>query len=227
MKKIVGTPEIAPGMGDVLLLTAVCKHIPDITVELFPNAEKYKIFFDNICKEVKIKDNAFVTPDIPPGHFAQRKLRFYGLEDNCHLPYIYPKKEYIENGNKLISKYKNPIVFVPDCAKHAHKNRQPENGYFQPLIDELCKNHTILQFGFSNNTTIYNNTIPILDCSLYDLISYYISIKKFIGVDTGDTHLMIALGGDCDIFIPQSYVHRETEHWNYHGYNNIRYYYFN
>lgn len=221
----IGTPKTSSGMGDVLLLTSICKHIPNTTVELFPPAEKFKIFFDNICEKVIITENAFVTPDIPPGHFAQQKLRFYNIENKCYLPYVNIKPEYILRGNELISRYRNPIVFVANCAKHS-KNREPHKSYFQPIIDSLSDSYSILQFGLSHNFAEYKHTIPIVDCSIYDLICYYSVIKKFVGVDTGDTHLMIAVGGSCDIFIPTNQYIRNSNWWNYNNYSHIKYHYF-
>lgn len=221
----IGTPKTSSGMGDVLLLTAVCKHIPNSTVELFPQAEKFKIFFDHLCNNVNITENAFVTPDIPPGHFSQQKLRFYGFDNVCYLPFIYPQKKYIEKGKKITEKYENPIAFIANCAKH-NSIRDPHKNYFQPILDKLSEKHTILQFGLSNNFTEYKKTIPIVDCSIEELICYYISIKKFIGVDTGDAHLMIAVGGSCDIFIPTNQYIRNSIWWNYNNYSHIKYHYF-
>jgi hypothetical protein len=227
MNKIaIGTSRYSSGMGDILLLTSICKHIKNVTVELYPHAEKYKIFFDNICEKVVISDNAFVTKDSPPGHFSQQKLRSLGFENVCYLPYIYPKSEYLEKGLSLIKNYKNPIAFVANCAKHS-QNREPSKEYLQKIINEYSKKYTVLQFGLSNNFTEFNNTIPIKDVSLYDLICYYIAIKNFIGVDTGDSHLMIALGGKCDILIPSDQSIRNQEWWDYKGYTNINYYSFN
>lgn len=225
MKSIkIGTPKTSSGMGDVLLLTSICKYIPDSIVELFPHAEKFSIFFDGLCKKVEIKEDAFVTPDIPPGHFAQQKLKYYGISNQCYLPYV-KKDKYVSLGNNLISKFENPIVFVSNCAKH-NKYREPEGNYFQPIIDKLADSYTILQFGLSNNFTEYKHTIPIVDCSLPDLISYYSAIQKFIGVDTGDTHLMIALGGSCDIYVPFSVNIRNPDWWNYKNYSHLNYYYY-
>jgi hypothetical protein len=222
----IGTPKTSSGMGDVLLLTAICKHIPNSTVELYPNAKKFQLFFDQICKEVIITDQAFVTPDIPPGHFAQQKLRFYGIRNKCYLPYVYPKNEYLTKGLELIKHYHNPIAFVANCAAHQKARDMPKN-IAQNLVNNLIsKNHTVLQFGLSNNLTELQGTTPIIDVSVYDLICYYSAIKKFVGVDTGDAHLMIALGGSCDLIIPSNKIIRNPEWWNYKNYNHITYVYF-
>ena len=224
-KNKIGTAQSSSGMGDVLLLTSICKHIPNLTVELFPKAEKFKLFFDNICNNVNITENAFITTDIPPGHFSQQKQRYFGLEDVCYLPFIFPKEEYKIKGYELISKYINPIVFVGNCAKNSIYREPPKN-YFQPILDKLSESYTILQFGLSDNFTEYKKTQPIVDCSIYDLICYYSVIQKFIGVDTGDSHLMLAVGGSCNLMIPINPNIRNPEWWNYKDYNHINYIYY-
>lgn len=224
----IGTSKGSCGMGDVLLLTSICKHIPNqVYVELFPRAEKYKLFFDNICLGVEIKDNAVVTEDVGSGHFAQRKMRGLGLNNKCYLPYIYPKKEYINTGLALSSQYKNPVAFVANCAAYP-EYRQPDINILQNCVNHLIeKGHTVLQFGMSCNFTKLNNTIPIVDISVYELLCYYSAIKHIVGVDTGDIHAMIALGGSADILIPPSSPYRNHDQWNYKHYNHIKYYIFN
>lgn len=221
----IGTSKYSSGMGDVLLLTSLCKHLKNVKVELYPNAAKYKIFFDNICDSVEISENATVTPDIPPGHFSQQKLRYFGLSNVCYLPYLHPKPEYFDIGKNLIKNYHNPIAFVSNCNIN-QKARDIPKEYAQTIVDELSKKHTVLQFGLSNNLTKLNNTIPILDLSIYDLICYYSAIKNFVGADTGDSHLMIALGGKCSLIVPSDRTLRNPDWWNYKNYSNITYTYF-
>lgn len=222
----IGTPQGSCGMGDVLLLTAVCKHMPDqVRVELFPKAAKYGLFFDHICKDVIITDRAAVTKDIGSGHFAQRKMRSLGLHNLCYLPYIYPKPEYMEIGLELIKEYNNPIAFIANCASSRHI-RQPPAPILQQYVDSLTSRYTVLQFGISNNFTPLKNTIPIVDTDIYTLLCYYTAIKRIVGVDTGDIHAMIAVGGAADVLIPKSTPHRDHDQWNYKHYSHIRYHIF-
>ena len=226
MNTKIGTAKTSSGMGDVLLLTALCKHTKNLTVELYPDAEKYKIFFDNICKEVIISDNATITQDVPPGHFAQQKLKCFGLDNVCYLPYIYPKSEYTDKGLGFIKQYSNPIAFVANCSPQHSSYREPNKSYLQNIVNRISEKYTVLQFGISSNFTELKNTIPIIDIPIYDLICYYSAIKKFMGVDTGDAHLMIAVGGSCDIIIPSNTLIRNPDNWNYKNYDHIRYQYF-
>lgn len=212
------------GMGDILLLTSVAKHIPDCEVHLQPEAEKYSRFFRNICSKIVITDNIIPLPEIGPGHYALRKLRALGMENKCYLPYVDISEEEKQDGLSIIKKYQNPIVFVGNVAKHWKKEREPSQQYFQDIINNLSEEHTVLQFGISSNFTEFKKTIPMVDICIDDLIKYYYAIGEFVGVDTGDTHLMLACGGFCQAHIPVIGP-RISSLWNYES-NKIHYIYF-
>lgn len=214
------------GMGDILLLTACAKHVPDCEIQIPPQASKFARFFRDISKNVVITENITPTPDIGPGHYAIKKLRALGLENKCYLPYVHLTTDEKTEALNLVKTYKNPIVFVGNVAKHWKQEREPRNKkYFQSIINYLSETHTVLQFGISSNFTEYANTIKMIDIPINDLIKYYYGIGKFVGVDTGDTHLMLAVGGYCEAHIPR-YGPRSPEEWNYNT-SRIKYYYFN
>jgi hypothetical protein len=212
------------GMGDILLLTAVAKHFPDCTVQLQPSAAKFSRFFRNISKEIIITQKVEPLKECGGGHYALRKLRALGCENKCYLPYVDVTEQEKLYGLELIKNYKNPIVFVANSAKQWKFDREPKPTFLQPIIDKLSQTHTILQFGISDNFTEYKNTIPIIDISIEDLIAYYSAIGKFFGIDTGDTHLMLAVGGYCEVFIPRPKF-RMPETWNYNS-PKIQYHFF-
>ena len=213
------------GMGDILLLTAVAKHIPDCEVHLQPQAAKFSRFFRNLCSKIVITEDITPISEIGSGHYALRKLRALGLENKCYLPYIDISEQEKKDSLLLIKKYTNPIVFVGNVAKHWKHYREPsDKKYFQSIIDRISETYTILQFGVSSNFTEYNHTIPMIDIAIDDLIKYYYGIGKFIGVDTGDTHLMLGVGGECEAHIP-AFGPRMPSVWNYES-NKIHYIYF-
>lgn len=214
------------GMGDILVLTAVAKYFPKCTVQLQTKASKFSRFFQGISERVIITDNITPIPDIGRGHYALKKLRYFGLEDKCYLPYVKYSKEELNLGLNLIKNYKNPIAFVANSSLEWKHEREPSKQYLQNIVDNLCnKGHTVLQFGISKNFTKLNNTVSIVDSDIETLICYYAAIKKYVGVDTGDTHLMLAVGGECDVYIP-NFGSRIPELWNYQS-PKARYYFFN
>lgn len=217
------------GMGDILLLTPAAKHNPHCVVQLQPQASKFSRFFRDISSEIEITNNITPCPEEGYCHYALRKLKGLGLGNKCYLPFVSVNEQEINNGLSLIEKYKNPIAFVGNSSNQWKYDREPKNTkYFQNIINTLSEQYTILQFGISANYTPYKHTISILDLDIQTLIEYYASIKKYIGVDTGDTHLMLAVGGECDVHIPYYSKSRDPTLWNYESkmikYNNFNNY---
>lgn len=62
----IGSPLGSSGLGDILLLTSICKHT-DCIVDLPPKAERFSCLFDGIA-EVNITETPTRTPDIGPGN---------------------------------------------------------------------------------------------------------------------------------------------------------------
>lgn len=217
--------SVSTGMGDILTLTAIAKHFGDCEVQLQPKIAKFARFFRDISSKITITDNIQPMQEIGDDHYTLRKLRALGYAHKCYLPYVHLNAREKEEASILVKSFSNPIVFVANSAPQWKFNREPHNNFFQPIIDQLAENHTVLQFGLSDNFTEYRNTIPMLDMSIDNLIKYYYGVGKYIGIDTGDTHLMLATGGSCDVFIPQPGP-RQPQAWNY-DHPRIRYFYFN
>jgi hypothetical protein len=214
------------GMGDILLLTAVAKHATNAEVHLQSSNSKFARFFRDIAEKIVITDSIIPMPECGNGHYAVRKLRAVGLENRCYLPYVSVSESEKNEGLQIIQKYRNPIAFVANSSSQWKHEREPEVEYFQNIINNLVSNHDILQFGVSSNFTKFINTIPLIDLDIDTLIKYYAAIGRYIGVDTGDAHLMLAVGGICDVHIPRRGSRIPTE-WNYNYPHLIQYTYFN
>lgn len=214
------------GMGDTLLLTAIAKHIANNEVHLLPQAKKFVRFFRDISSKIVITNNITPLHEIGYDHYTLRKLRPLGLADKCYLPYVSVNDNEVREGLELIKEYRNPIVFVANSSAQWKMDREPPKQYFQDIINNLKNHHDILQFGLSSNFTKFEHTIPLLDIDIETLIKYYSAIKNYIGVDTGDTHLMLAVGGRCNVHVPRT-GSRIAREWNYNYPNIIQYHYFN
>ncbi len=209
---IIGTGQ-SNGMGDILLLTSICKHIPSCTIELLPSCNKFKRFFKNQCLGVRYTDTPYDLPNIGNDHYAKCKMRSMGLNNMCYLPHIEISEEEITRGKELVSKYRNPVVLVVNTSVKFKAVREISKDFWNPFLDKLKQEHDILQFGLSSNFTNFEQTIPIVDCSIEDLICYYSAIKTYYGVETGDKHLMLACGGSVNIARSKKYKHHHK--WIY------------
>jgi hypothetical protein len=220
----------AGSLGDWLSLTPILRAKPGSLV-IAKNAPHTKIFAE-VYKG--IADVEFVDHDIantPESNddvcFSQRILNHYGITDRNAIPSIEVTQEEKDWAKEFLKDYPNPIAFNPTTAS-ANLDKPYDDicnyrrlpiALVMSIIDTLnSKKYTILKFGTKNTQkNIYNNfeefegVVSIPDLSIRQLAACYHVIGRYIGTDTGDHHLMLAVGGECRLFIPPS-----TWHYNHH-----------
>ena len=77
-------------------------------------------------------------------------------------------------------------------------------GYVQAEVNKLIQSgFTPIQFGISDNFTPLNGCIHIVDAPLEETAALYKAIGNYFGTDTGDLHLMVAVGGTCVVLVPE------------------------
>tara|TARA_B110000305_G_scaffold164784_1_gene182246 strand:- start:1915 stop:2601 length:687 start_codon:yes stop_codon:yes gene_type:complete len=204
-----GTDRNASGLGDTLLLTAVCKNLQTKpTILLHPNKERFSILFDKIAN-VEVTTESLPLSNIGGGHYTTQKLKnFYS---NAQALDIRPMvlhtciESEIWADNIIRSLDKPPLIWQPHCCPSWHKTRSIPNYKHQDIIGEYQDRHSILDL--SNEP--YKN-IP--------LSKYICLLRKcgmYVGCNTGDMHLAIAVGCSCEIHEPPSCRFFQSEKWKY------------
>ncbi len=230
-KKIISSNQ-SKGLGDILILTAVCKILNGVDeIHLNPGVQQFKLFFDGICNNIIITKTPYLLKDIGEGHFIERKLRNFLSDDQIPKEY-YPQINVKNDDNlkwakSIQSQYEKPIlIFHPNCSlpwkyKKEYGNKADEYFTMQQIINFLSKKFTIIQTGLSSNFTKYNNVIEMKDLPLGKLISLYYISGRYLGSDTGDFHLMLAVGGKTLVLHPIGKLGDDLlKDWGYRG---IRY----
>jgi hypothetical protein len=103
MKDKIGANPGSSGLGDVTLMTSVCKHFPDLIVQLHPAYEKLAFLFRGICKEVQLTTTPIHTKGIPIPNvtYSERMLREFGYWVEDTVPFIFTDNEkYSPRKNK-------------------------------------------------------------------------------------------------------------------------------
>ena len=204
------------GLGDILLMTAPCKYRNDITVILPKNQSRYSFIFDDIANVQLVDTPPSGGCGVGDGTFVERLLRYCGLEGVDTTPQIKVKQEYIDKAKDLIKDIHNPIIFKPTCSKHWAHIRQPSTDYWN-----LSSEYTNILCGTSDNDLNFNG-IKLLDLDLQTLSGLYSIVGKYVGVDTGDMHLMLAVGGVCEVHVPPSGNEYNHNEWHYRN-DRVRY----
>lgn len=210
------------GLGDILLLTAVTKNLLSQSmppsVSLPRQIERFSILFDGLA-DVTIEETKNYLSDIGSGHYATRKLRnFFSnaeLLDNRPLV-IHSNIESESWANNYLFDKKNPVIFVPNCSKHWHEIRSLKTDKAQLLIDKLINDgFTPIICQNSNNPTSIKNLHILTDLDLSKYISLLRKTGIYVGCNTGDMHLAIAVGASCSVFQPKNNSLFNEDDWNY------------
>jgi ADP-heptose:LPS heptosyltransferase len=204
MIKVIGTNPNLSGLGDVLLLTAVCKHFPNLTIQLNPDYEKFVFLFEGICEKIELTLLPVHTKGIGSGTYSKRMCAELGYYGDDTIPFIYTDTEKFEQAKQKIKHIKNPIAVKINCSNKWKHIREYNFEYVKNHIQKLISmGYTPIQFGISDNYTHIDGCIPMIDLNLEDLAALYKAIGLYFGTDTGDFHLMLAVGGKAVVMVPE------------------------
>jgi len=230
-EKIIISPGNGKGLGDIIVLTAICDILKSIDeVHLSPSSEKFKFFFENYDCSIIINSSPPQMKSIGSGNFIERCLKPI-LKDKT--PIIYYPKIYVKYDDNLkwaieySNQYSKPILIFnvngnPGWKKTHHNkefDKEEEILIFQKCLNFLSNEYTIIQTGLSSNfSKYYTNVILLEDLPIEKLTALYYISKLYFGIPTGDSHLMLAVGGKTLL------VHKNTgegqhllNEWGYKG----------
>jgi hypothetical protein len=208
----IGLCADADGLGDTLTITPIAKALgKDCVLRLAQNQARYAFLFRKLC-DVEISDDAPVFEFIGGVNACKAKLDLFGIRASP-LPYVDTSLLDLNWSNSELGKYQNPVCFVPTCAKRWEYIRQRPPSFWEPFIAKHPE-VTFLQFGREEYPTV-KGAVRMPFIPLEHLAAMYAASKRYIGVDTGDAHLMIAVGGCAIIAVPEEskfYTYKEWVH---------------
>jgi len=205
MTKIIGANPNSSGLGDVLLLTAICKHFPDVIVQLHPDYSRFAFLFNGLCKQVELTTTPIHTPAMKENFtVTEAMLAEFGYFGKDTTPFIFVDRDNYEQAKQELKYIKNPIVVKANCSSRWKHVRQYDINYVQKEVNKLIlAGFAPIQFGISDNFTPLDGCIHMIDVDIQKLSAIYKVIGHYFGTDTGDMHLMIAVGGTCTVLVPE------------------------
>lgn len=213
-----GLIELGPcdhgfAMGDTLTITPLAAALGQRAVMLMPRAmERFAFFFNGLCP-VRITDNYPLFP-WARGNAGVQKLAMFGFHTHSPLARINLSPEVAARGREFVRAWQNPIAFVPTCSAHWGYIRQRPAPFWVPVVKRLAQRYTVCQFGRRDYPDVPGaRRMPFVD--LETLAGAYQQMAKYIGVDTGDYHLMIAVGGRCAVAEPEPMPRIQADFWLY------------
>lgn len=218
-----GTLTVGPGengsigLGDILLFTPIIRQRPGTILRLPKSCERFIPLFKHTC-EVVLSNLPLPNPvDTGVGHHAIQKLRTLGLNTADYLPSIKLSEEDIDWAKNQIKGLKNPIAFNPFCRSQWSHVREPANPLaWEDTLKKLSKKSDVVMFVYQNRKHDHLKVAKVFDgVSLVQQAALYHVIGRYFGVDTGDLHLMLAVGGTVTVMIPDHQEQYRYDLWHY------------
>jgi hypothetical protein len=213
------------GMGDLLLLTSICKYFPNkLTIQLPSSKEKYSILFKGLAN-IEITECIYELPSLGWGHYSTRKLRNFfsssaDLLDNRPLV-LYSDIESEKWSFDYLKDKPNPVIVVPNCSKEwALVRNMPKTIVEENILNLKSNGFTpILIINKENKyETDYIHQLENLELKKY--ICLLRKIGLYVGCNTGDEHLAVAVGCSTNVFQPKDGNGFNSIEWNYRHINN-------
>jgi hypothetical protein len=222
MQQKIELSSSSSGLGDILLLTSICKNLlaknKKATVVLSPKVERFSILFDGLA-DVEIGERNNHIPDIGCGHYATRKLRNFfeeaDLLDNRPLV-LHSDIESERWAAEYLNNKPNPIIIVPNCSKQWHSVRSLSleacSLAMESMINSGC---TPILCESSENPVLIEMENKLTDLPLSKYICLLRKAGLYHGCNTGDMHLAIAVNASCMVIQPKNNPFFNEEEWNY------------
>lgn len=220
----------AGSLGDWLSLTPILRaKAAENPLVIAPDAPHTRLFAAVYQGMAEVQFTTGPIPNTPESAddvcFSQRILNHYGVTDRNAIPSIDVTEDEVTWARDFLKDYKNPVAFNHTTAAARLDKPFDDICNYRRLPTKLgvdiigaLKNagHTVLSFGTKTiQTNIYNNhddfydimVTSLPDLSIRQLAACYKVIGKYVGTDSGDHHMMLAVGGECRLFIPPNAWH--------------------
>lgn len=220
-------------LGDALWLTPAIWGLKtkgiDVKVQMHDDQQSREVakIYDNLCPVEFVSDppQRLYIINKDNTHSAQRVLNELKLDNiNC-IPKILLNDYEIDWAKWLLKEYKNPMVVVNDnSGSHDLTNARaqyvrPRPSLMQQQVYDWAKEgNTILHLISGNKPfTRLTGCVEISGFNIRQLAACYKVVGRGVFSDTGNYHLMLAVGGRCLVLVPD-----ESKEFGY-NYSDLHY----
>jgi hypothetical protein len=207
-------------LGDNLWITPALKYC-DYPIQMIDEERCRKIskIYNNLTSVQFVETLNYDPLNNKEIHNTKQIFFQIGLDfkNKNLIPKIKLEESEIKWARIFLEKYENPIVIINDNSGSSDPSNKrasfvlPPREIIQQITSYLSKKFSVLQFGLAENfyRTGYSNFSPLENAyhirglEVRQLAACYHVIGKYIGGDTGDYHLMLAVGGRSTALVPE------------------------
>ena len=210
-------------LGDNLSLTPLMRQTP-CRVHLYDDAAVRSIapIFDSLCEVVFDNTGPIASPEaFVRGPHSKKTLTYFGYPNASAIPKIILTEKEISWAKRYVEDLQIENGCIIKSSTQQINYRTPP----QELIQDIVYSNPSIQFltsglskkhpknNFSN--TPIDHVMTMWDYPIRSLAAIYSIIGRYIGPDTGDYHLMLAVGGKADVLVPKSVWSYRHEDFHY------------
>ena len=198
-------------LGDALFYTPLINATPcRLNIQDCDVNRRLEPLFHGLCETRFVQGDRATSKDVGPErtHRTRQMLDFYGLSKYSRVPRIKLLPEELREAWQIVRQFRNPIA-IRDLARQPHRSMSKD---LTRMIVAMNRDSTFLNFGLSGpvyhgqSTDLPPQVVRIDDLPIRIMAACYYHIGRYVGCDTGNPHLMLAVGGKCDVFIPENGV---------------------
>lgn len=211
-------------LGDNLMLTPLLNATP-CRLRLYD--EEWMRFtapiFNDLCEIEWFTDRTqiLLAPAAAiPRPWSKRWLVAHGFHDTPAIPSIKLTYAELEDGRKVADHISRSFGGRPLCVIKAHPGRTTDRIVPAALIERIVAANPETQFVMCNlgdnhpkkelRSPPIKGVFELTNLPVRAQASVYAAIGRYVGADTGDYHLMLAVGGKADVICP---AHSLTYDW--------------
>lgn len=210
-------------LGDNLSLTPLMRQTK-CRVHLFDDASVRSIapIFDGLGEVVFDNVGPIASPEaFVRGPHSKKTLVYFGYPTVNAIPKIILTDKEVSWAKKYLADMQIESGCIIKSSTQQINYRTPPQDLIQNIVD-LNKDVKFLTSGLStkhpknnfSNVPI-NQVMTMWDYPIRSLAAIYSIIGRYIGPDTGDYHLMLAVGGKADVLVPNSVWNYRHEDFHY------------
>ncbi len=209
-------------LGDNLSLTAIMRAAP-CRVHLIDDEGVRSVapLFDGLGDVVFDNDKRWATPESQEsGPHSAKILRAHRVAGSA-IPSINLMPEEIEWARHFVRDAQLTNCCIIKASTQQPNYRTPPAG----LMDQIIEANPDIQFitsGLTKGHVKHNfqyvptkRTLTMWDYPVRKLAAIYHVVGRYVGPDTGDMHLMLAVGGKVDVLVPDSRWDYDHNHFHY------------
>jgi predicted SAM-dependent methyltransferase len=212
----ISLPAEQSQLHDLLAVTPICTEFPGSVIRLSPAAQPLAGMFDHLARVELIDRPAEYPQPAGEGTVARAKLRALGREQAPCFPRMAFTQQEIDQARQWLGGRAKPVVLVTDTTSRWNATAQLDDAAWQQIIERLRQSGaTPLHLSVAGSSRKLEGVTVLPPMGLRQLAACFLAIGRFVGVDGGEMHLMLAAGGRAIALAPPASAEYDPARWQY------------